>query len=250
MISHKGHLQLIAVFVGVSLLNGSPEEEEPIFEVVFSAFGLNKIEDLFYVGMEDEEQPVQFFGNARSRNFYYEGTSPLVFYRKIPGEEDEAAVEREVVARVNLGPEDERLLLIFVSSMNGNGSKEYRVMSTDDSLSAFPFRSARFFNATKIRILGRINGKNIEMKFGPTGFYRPSGGIVKTDFISESNSGYSPVFMGELSVDDDERVYVFLLPPVLRGSLEAQYRIVRQTKDEFEEVVGRRDPESPDSDPE
>lgn len=241
---------LLCVLLGVA--SGTLRGEIPALEEeTFRVYGERVFRDLYFSSVDGLPRELRFFGNFRSPEYTYTGPRTVVFYRLPEGFSETAYLEyidrsespvlyppgAEIVASVNWPETMENPLFIFFRR-EGRSTEgpEFVIFPFDDSTNAFPWQSLVIFNASRMSLGGRVGSATHQFSAGPSEPFRVNRS-VNVRMATRRSDGVRTVFDGPVEVGSDERVLMLLLPPVLRGSTEVQYRIVRQLRQEEPEEL-------------
>jgi hypothetical protein len=209
------------------------------FTAQFTVFSYNRIFGLYYQPEpESELMPLEFLNSARSIDYAYEGFQEILFYELDPNFEKDPESEPSpldgyrAVARVNL-PESEQELLFIFFPVERNGRRSFLVFALNDSPAQFPYGSLRFFNATTFNLGGRIGSRRVDRIAPGDSPIFPMSSRTSAIILAQTASGqFHFAFEGDIEGGSDERVLVIFFPPVLRGSIELQYRFLREDRDD------------------
>lgn len=240
----------------VFLLGASLSSEANVFpheDSVFRVYGERPFRDLHFSSANGLPQSLKFYSNSRSTKYEYAGPRTLTFYR-LPDDFSESDYlelirlsdvpvlyppNAEIVATVDWNESlTEPLFIFFRNSAQGDGNQEFLIYPFNDSLNAFPWQTLVVFNASRMPIGGRVGSETHNFPPGPTGPFRVSRSI-NLSLATRRADGIRSVLEGPMEVSSDERLFMLLLPPVLSGSTEVQYRLVRQLRDEDPEELQR-----------
>lgn len=134
----------VLLLLSCLLLNAVTWAEDQTYSVCFTTLAWDRIDEpLYFQTLDGSLSKILMGTRARSPVYQYVGPSPLVFYTKTTGEQDEA--QRTPVASYGISQSADELLLIFVQSPDG---ERLSVYGLDDSKESFPWGSVRFFNMT------------------------------------------------------------------------------------------------------
>lgn len=225
----------IAVLLAMTLTPSicPAKEPPPEREVRFTVFGFFRIPNLALADPGGELLPIRFFSNSVSPYHHYRGFSPLRFYH-LNGTGGQVVDETSLpVAQLNFEPLGEELLLLFVprSRENAKGERTYGIFPINLDQSSFPAGSLMVFNALGKPIYGAVGSERFQVRTGPSPVFRVNRQAqvqVATEFEERS----AVIYRGPIEIASTERGILFLLPPFVQGSIEAQYRLVRIPPDE------------------
>jgi len=216
----------------------------PEQEVRFAVFGFSRIPNLALAHPGGDLQPIRFYSNSISPLYHYHGPSPLRFFH-FNGEAEMAADQTFLpVAQLNFAPLGQELLLVFAprAHQNANGERTYGIFPIDLDPASFPPGSLIVFNALGRPIAGTVGGERFQVRTGPSpvfAIHRQAQVQVATQFEERT----AIIHRGPVEVSSRERCILFLLPPFVSGSVEAQYRFIRIPLSE--DFPGKPEPKSP-----
>ncbi len=209
------------------------------YEVAFYVTANARIKGLRYGVFGDGGQieasvPVAFKTSGRSALYTYEGPSPLVFFREetVRGLNGGLAIERRPMARVNLQPQVDEMVLIFFK--NPGEGDPYIARPVDIRPDTIPEGHIVLFNATRQVLLGAIGedvkpentgvraihpGVNPAVRIAPRGRVR-----LAFEF---QDLGWHRVFNREYDCNPDERLLLVIYPPRFPGSIDLGGRLIR-----------------------
>jgi hypothetical protein len=162
----------------------------------------------------------------KGRAHEYQGPSTLTFFREEPDPlpNDPEHTKRIPVARTLIPSGVENTILILTTGSSDSGN-EFNVHFVDADPSSFPINSIRVFNATGVRLAGKVGTRNryfepgISDSFSLTPFIAEG---IPVAFLVETNEGPKFVFEKDLEYAENRRVILLLEPPRRRGSYKIQ----------------------------
>ena len=225
---------VLAVSFGINSGLGQIPQPERL-AVEFTVFGYRLLRGIQYLDSKGRVQELRFLNSGRSQTYRYEGPNPIVFYRGIaaPGMFGERADAGGVaVGRVRIAPTMKRPLLIFFPKAGRReGREEYRIVPFDDSLRNFPRGSIVFYNATGVAMEGYVGQERVTLKLGSSEPIKIPYSIRVQYYLLHAGE-YFQTFEGSIRCASNERLLLFFLAPLVQGSSEVQYRLLRDSPDE------------------
>lgn len=227
-------LGLLIMLLSVSPINAqsaSKGEETPV-RVNFSVFSLKRLSDIHYLlGDRTGGAPLTLYSSDRSPVYTYEGLNPIVFYRETPAptDQDPNAVKRTKVGEISLTPPGGDYLFIFFQDPNAK-DENYRIYPLDDSTKALPYGSVRFFNATSLQLVGKLDKTTISTGPGPSKAFPLTGSSHSLAFGFEHEGKYHVSYRSPFQLNENSRGIFVVSPPYIKGSALLQTRLLRDTR--------------------
>lgn len=178
--------------------------------------------------------PIEFFTSARSKIHDYTGQNPVIFFTETP-----ASVVGEPPIRTPLAqaavPEKvtQPLFIFFPNPAVGtdSGALPFLVYVFDDGPAGLPPRHLALINVSGLEFVGKINGQIMFVKSGltpPMSVGRSAHVELRTQFGQRFYQSYasSHPMLGT------ERVLMILLPPLRKGSIEIEVRLLKGRPDD------------------
>ena len=212
---------------GQSLNNA---EEIPI-RVNFSVFAFDRLSDIHFIsGDRAGGSPLTFYSSDRSPVYTYEGLNPIVFYRETPAptDLDAKAVKRIKVGEISLPHSAGDFLFIFFPNPDPE-EEGYRIYPIDDSLSALPYGSLRFFNTSSQQLIGKLGKTRVSVGRGLSKVYSLSGNSHSLAFGFEHEGQYYASYQNTFQLGEHSRGIFMISPPFIKGSALLQTRFLSQT---------------------
>lgn len=136
----------------------SQEDAVGRLPVVFSGMGWGEpVRDVYYQSA-GEERELRLPANRRSSFLVYNGSDPLIFYRKQTNEKGK--VDHIPAGRAELGAGGGTPFLIFVGDVKRRGDA-YRVLVLGEDLTDADGTTVRFANFTTEQVAVRIDGQEL-----------------------------------------------------------------------------------------
>lgn len=162
----------------------------------------------------------------KGRIHQYEGPAQLIFFREQPEPlpEDPDHMARIPIAFSQIPSGIQEAILIFTAAPAGSKG-EFSIHLVDADPSAFPANSIRVFNATGVRLAGRVGNENkyfepgISSSVSLNPFLEQS---LPVAFLVETSEGPKFVFEKTLEYAVNRRVILLLEPPRRKGSYKIQ----------------------------
>jgi len=225
-------VRIITMLTMLSLVgSGLSAQEIESYEVSFQVYGLKpgNFEGIYVSGSDGESIPLRF--RKKQRSVSYKITlnteSPwLIFTRGASSPE----APSPIITQVQLPIESPEQLLIF-SKLNDDSKDTLHVSVLDDSLTRFPFGSARILNFTSAPLIGAINGTRFDinsLESTPAIRINSNTGESRLTVVAEGQSRYHLVYNNDLILRRDERTVLILREPARRGSLRLGGHLLKE----------------------
>lgn len=162
----------------------------------------------------------------KGRVYEYEGPARLVFFRERfdPTPDKTDHIVRLSVAQTSIPSGVSQAILIFTPAPKDSPS-EFTVHFVDAGATNFPANSLRIFNATGVRLAGKVGRENqyfetgISKAFSLTPYLNEK---IPITFLVETNEGPKFVFEKAIEFAAQRRVILVLEPPRRKGSYKIQ----------------------------
>ncbi|MCZ6672082.1 MAG: hypothetical protein O7C75_04005 [Verrucomicrobia bacterium] len=162
----------------------------------------------------------------KGRIHEYQGPAQLLFFREQPDPtpEDPDRMVRIPIAQTQIPSGVKEAILIF-TPVPKNSTAEFSVYFVDADPSYFPSNSLRVFNATGVRLAGKVGKENryfnpgISTPFSLTSFLEEG---IPVAFMVETKEGPKFVFEKDLEYAANRRIILLLEPPRRKGSYKIQ----------------------------
>ena len=162
----------------------------------------------------------------KGRVHEYEGPASLVFFREQPDPlpNDPANIKKIPIAQTVIPNGISKAILILTAAADDSG-REFNVHFIDANPSSFPSNTIRVFNATGVRLAGKVGTENkyfnpgVSPPFSLDPFLNKG---IPVAFLVETNEGPKFVFEKDLEYAENRRVILLLEPPRRRGSYKIQ----------------------------
>lgn len=201
--------------------------EEPTRTISFWAYrvGSGNWSGIRFESRTGEVDTLSLGKFMKGRVHEYEGPARLVFFREVPAPtpNEPDRVERSPVAQALLPAGLEEAILVFTSS-KGETAEEFRIHVIDGG-PAFPANSIRVFNATGVRLAGKVGRENKYFNPGPSEAFSLEPFLersIPVAFLVETREGPKFVFEKALEYAENRRVILLLEPPRRKGSYKIQ----------------------------
>ena len=154
----------------------------------------------------------------------YQGPSQLEFFREIsaPTATNPQNLTRRTIAQVVIPSGLEKAILVFTANqVNPESGREFQVYLIDAGPRGFPANSLRVFNATGVRLAGKVGRETLYFGAGPSRLFSLSpfkAEGIPVAFLVETRQGSRFVYEKELQYKENRRVILLLEPPRRRGS--------------------------------
>ncbi|QXD22529.1 hypothetical protein F7C95_11255 [Opitutia bacterium ISCC 51] len=137
---------------------------------------------------------------------------------------DPENTKRIPIARTLIPGGVEKAILILTTAPSDSSNK-FNVHFVDADPSNFPINSIRVFNATGVRLAGKVGTQNRYFEPGISDSFSLNPFIdegIPVAFLVETNEGPKFVFEKDLEYAENRRVILLLEPPRRRGSYKIQ----------------------------
>ena len=154
----------------------------------------------------------------------YQGPSQLKFFREIsaPTATIPQNLARRTIARVVIPSGlDEGILVFTANKVNPGSGREFQVYLIDAGPRDFPANSLRVFNATEVRLAGKVGRETLYFGAGASRAFNLSPFMaegIPVAFLVETRQGSRFVYEKDLQYKENRRVILLLEPPRRRGS--------------------------------
>lgn len=154
----------------------------------------------------------------------YQGPSQLKFFREIsaPTATNPQNLTRRTIARVVIPSGLEEGILVFTANkVNPGRGREFQVYLIDAGPRDFPANSLLVFNATGVRLAGKVGRETLYFGAGPSRAFSLSPFMAESipvAFLVETRQGSRFVYEKNLQYEENRRVILLLEPPRRRGS--------------------------------
>lgn len=226
------HLQTIRILLLLSFAASSAAQ--PLREIEFSVYGQYPVRGVEYnpvspAAIEDgatAEPPVSIETHSlvRMGSHTFKGGNQISFHD---------STSKELVAQVNLAPESDKWLLIFVKNPRhkedpSNHSK-YLIYPFDDSHKNLPRNGLVFLNISGKELDGLLENKRVKLSAGESGNYRVQESLPVNLWTRDFNGEkLLPALIKTYHFNPDHRYLMIFFPPVLRGSVDLDVRFLSE----------------------
>ncbi len=208
---------LILLCCGVALVQaqsapGIGAAPKPV-QFQFSVFARSELSGLMFLPQKGREaKELRFYTSSRSPTYTYRGEPTIYFYEKSASVETPGSAPQPV-AVFNVPPTLKRgLLLFFPKSVVGADGLKYEVYGMDDAVERIPGGHFVIVNASMATYAGAIGAQPVTVPRGVSGpFSGNAGADVRLWRADKPNN--PPVITENWSIEDRQRVVVFLFPP-------------------------------------
>jgi hypothetical protein len=203
-------------------------------EIEFSVYGQYPVRGIEYppvnptaVETGDEiEPPVSIETHPLSRmgQHLFKGGDQISFYD---------STSKELVARVHIPSESDKWLLIFVKNPRykeaPSTNLKYLIYPFNDSRRNLPKNGLVFLNISGKELDGLLENRRVKLSIGESGSYRVQESLPinlwTRDFSGEK---LLPALIKTYQFKPNHRYLMIFFPPVLRGSVELDVRILSE----------------------
>ena len=200
----------------------------------FTVLANERLRDVAYVQLKESARgkprptasdfdviPMRVISQGRSDTYHYVGPPPLRFVLT-SGVAETLAVDR-VIATVAEPVSAEQSLFVLIANSEG----AYSLLALDDGRSAHAEREIRLLNLSNHRISGSLDGQTFELDESRRAY--PPESVDRNVHIGiafERHNRPVVVFDQSVSVGENERILLVLLPPIREGA-DVRTRVVR-----------------------
>jgi hypothetical protein len=218
---------ILILCCGLAVSGYAQTTTEPTRDISFWAYrvGNGNWSGIKFEARAEEVDTLSLGKFLKGRIHEYVGPARLVFFRERPDPTpaEPNRVARDPVAQTLIPSGLQEVILIFTEAPK-NGPEEFLVHAIDGG-SGFPANSIRVFNATGVRLAGKVGNQN---KYFDPGVSEPfslepflNQGIPVA-FLVETKDGPKFVFEKDLEYAENRRVILLLEPPRRKGSYKIQ----------------------------
>ena len=229
-----GRIPDLIFLIAVSALPGlglvAQPAGEPSRSIAFWAYrvGTGNWSDIKFENGDGEVAALQLGKTVKGPVYEYRGPSQLAFFRDLstPTAADPHNLTRQTIAQVIIPSGLEKGILIFTANRVDPGSgREFRVYLINGDPDEFPANSLRVFNATGVRLAGKVGRESLYFEAGPSEAFNLSPFLeegIPVAFLVETSQGPRFVYEKNLHYRENRRVILLLEPPRRRGSYKIQ----------------------------
>ncbi|MCB1121015.1 MAG: hypothetical protein KJT03_05670 [Verrucomicrobiae bacterium] len=218
---------LILLGLSLSPFLSFGQEEEPTRSLSFWAYrvGNGNWSGIRFEARNGEVDTLSLGKFMKGRVHEYEGPARLVFFREVPSPTptEPDRIVRDPVAQTMLPAGLEEAILVFTSTKSET-EDEFRINVIDGG-DGFPANTIRVFNATGVRLAGKVGRENTYFDPGPSEPFSLEPFLergIPVAFLVETREGPKFVFEKDLEYAEDRRVILLLEPPRRKGSYKIQ----------------------------
>lgn len=215
---------MVSAWSGLSLV--AQPVGEPSRSIEFWAYrvGTGNWSDIKFENGEGEVATLQLGKTVKGPIYEYRGPSQLKFFRNIsaPTATDPHNLTRRTIAQAVIPSGLENGILIFTANRTDPESgREFQVYLVNADPEKFPVNSLRVFNATGVRLAGKVGRESLFFESGASEAFDFSPFLEKgipVAFLVETRQGPRFVYEKHLPYRENRRVILLLEPPRRRGS--------------------------------
>lgn len=227
---------LKAFFVLLFLISGASLLAQEFQQIEFTVYGQYPIRgDIEYLPVGKEavaagakaEKPVAIRTHSLTRvgPYVFKGGRSIPFYDTLT---------KELVGGVTLPSGSKKWLFIFVKNTlheaDPDNQLKYKIYPFDDSRQNLPKNSLVFLNLAKMKLSGTVDNQKVNLTAGESEPFRISNSlqiVLKTpDFYGQK---MLPAHIKNYRFKRNHRYLMILLPPVLKGSADADVRFLSES---------------------
>lgn len=219
---------LLALVLSSPLLCLAQSADQPTRDIQFWAYrvGNGNWAGIRFETRTEEIDTLSLGKFMKGRVHEYQGPATLTFFREelAPLPNDPENTTRIPVAR-NLIPSGVEKAILILTTASTDSGYEFNVHFVDADPSSFPINSIRVFNATGVRLAGKVGTQNRYFEPGISDSFSLNPFIdegIPVAFLVETNEGPKFVFEKDLEYTENRRVILLLEPPRRRGSYKIQ----------------------------
>ena len=221
-------LIFVSVWPGLGLA-GQPAAE-PSRSIEFWAYrvGNGNWSEIKFENGDGEVATLQLGKYVKGPIHDYQGPSQLEFFREIsaPTATNPQNLTRRTIARVVISSGMEEGILVFTANrVNPGSGLEFQIYLIDAGPRDFPANSLRVFNATGVRLAGKVGRETLYFGTGASRAFSLSPFMaegIPVAFLIETQQGSRFVYEKDLQYKENRRVLLLLEPPRRRGSFKIQ----------------------------
>lgn len=222
---------LLVVAGGADLLRA--QDGPPPIELRFSAYAVKRPDEPIMVEPRAGGRAValRFYTNQRSPALDYRGANPVWFFTEVPNPQPDPArpTVRRPLGYAHVPEGVTRPLFIFFPgaepSPDDPSPLPYRIYVFDDGPGNLPAGRVALLNASGLEYLGKFNdvvrpvtaGLNPPIDAGPS---------LRIELRTAVRGKYYQAYLNQHALAADERALLLFLPPLHRGSIEPQVRVL------------------------
>jgi hypothetical protein len=219
------------VLAGAALGHAQSGDGSGAISGQFNVWAPRLLKGIFYQPAPNEAPVELRFYSGRSPSFLYRGPNPIEFFRQeeVQDQQGRTTTVRVPVASARL-PEGVRdALIVFQGPPRGQEQGPTRATVFDDSQGALPRNSISVLNASGIALTGRVGTTDLRLE--PAAVSRPVTGRGNVPIAFGVNQAGTFMTLGadEVSVAENDRVRVILLPPHSPRARQLQIRVLRDS---------------------
>ena len=217
----------ILVF-GIPLICLAQPTEEPTRDIQFWDYrvGNGNWSEIKFETRTEEVDTLSLGKFMKGRIHEYQGPASMTFFREEPDPlpNDPGNLKQVPIAQTIIPSGISEAILILTAATNDSG-REFNVHLIDADPASFPINTIRVFNATGVRLAGKVGPENkyfnpgISPPFSLEPFLNKG---IPVAFLVETNEGPKFVFEKDLEYAQNRRVILLLEPPRRRGSYKIQ----------------------------
>lgn len=175
---------LVGCLLGAAGVDHAPTGAGTVEQPRFRTLGWGVRDADLYYSLKGKDVAVSVYDGGRSGFQSLPHTDSISFYHLVPNAD--GVVERVIVAETSLVDVGVLPLLVFLPDQTN--SAHYRIVTVADDLVAFPARSCRFVNLTRVTINATVGDIAVVV---PGGEER----LVPTELGKDEDTRYATVFV-------------------------------------------------------
>ncbi len=231
-------LIVVSAWSGLGLV--AQPASEPSRSIEFWAYrvGNGNWSDIRFENGDGEVATLQLGKTVKGPIFEYRGPSQIKFFREVsaPTAANPHNLTQGTIAQVIIPSGLEKGILIFTANPDDPKSgREFQVYLINADPGEFPANSLRVFNATGVRLAGKVGRETLYFEGGASEAFslspfKEEG--IPVAFMVETRQGPRFVYERDLHYREDRRVILLLEPPRRRGSYKIQATNLIEVVDE------------------
>lgn len=212
--------------------------EEGAVQIQFSALAVNRTmpHPVFVEVAEGVFEEIEFHPRGRSELLEYNGPTPILFFSERPRlGPDNQWIRPEPFAYIDAEDLYPKTLLFFWdnSADSNNSNSGFRILTLDDSESAFPFGTFRIVNTCGAPLFGQIGRERRRLSAEITQPFRIRDQLnenrrLRLAFAIAMGRDLELVYSNELEMDQDARTLLILRPPRRPNSIRISVYSISQ----------------------
>ncbi|WP_221028839.1 hypothetical protein [Actomonas aquatica] len=216
MVTFTRRLIIVAAAACSFTATAIAQQPKPARQFEFSVFCIAPVrQTLVYQASPGEVRTLEFKPYQRSEPYRYAGPAAMAFAERVAEASAQTPAQYKLQSRIEVTPELQRPLFLFLPSSDPN--EPFDVVVMEDDPSRFPAGSLVVVNQSGHKLLGLLNGQNVSLEPGQSSTLH--GTVVGDVKLALShNDRLFPSFDQKVAFEKDERTVLLLLPPQRKSS--------------------------------